>query len=293
MPAGQPFTSLCRQMASPPQAGRVDLHLHTTASDGSYTPAQVVELGRRSGLAALAITDHDTLDGIGAARAAARQSLEVIAGVEVSAEFRGQELHLLGFFVNPEDVPLNQALAHLRQSRRQRFQEMVARLADLGVRLEGESGEEAKDGVTLGRRHLAEMLVRSGHADSIRQAFQRYLGERGRANVPKHCLPVAEAIRLIRSAGGVAAWAHPANDCSEGTLRTLRDQGMQAVEVDFPSCRYSRQRELRSLASRLELAVTGGSDCHGPDHAHHAIGRCGLSREELEELRSKIDRKEV
>src|SRR5438105_6809004 len=127
MPGGQPFTSLCQQLARPKLAGRVDLHLHTTASDGAYTPGEIVDLARRSGLAALAITDHDILEGIGPARQAAGEHLEVIAGVEVTAEFRGHELHLLGFFFRPDDEALNRALASLRRDRIDRFHDMVER----------------------------------------------------------------------------------------------------------------------------------------------------------------------
>src|SRR5438105_2742113 len=154
MPAGQPFTNLCQQMAKPRTAGRADLHVHTTASDGEYSPAEIVDLARRSGLAAVAITDHDTLDGIGPARAAAGGHLEIIAGVEITAEFRGKEIHLLGYFFRPDDGALNAALADLSQQRRARFHEMVARLHGLGIPLE--SRVQTEGSVALGRRHVAE-----------------------------------------------------------------------------------------------------------------------------------------
>ena len=175
MPAGQPFTRLCEHLARPRFAGRVDLHVHTTASDGDYSPAQIVDLARRSGLSALAITDHDTLEGIGPARQAAAEHLEVIAGVEISAEFRGRELHLLGYFFRPEDEALNRGLADLRQGRIDRFQEMVERLGALGIPLEAEAAR-GNGKMALGRRHLAEMLVKAGRADTVRQAFQQVPG---------------------------------------------------------------------------------------------------------------------
>src|SRR5690606_7052185 len=117
MPARQPFTYMCQQLARGPRAGRADLHLHTTASDGAYTPAEVVDLARRSGLAAIAVTDHDTLAGVGPARAAAPASLEVIDGVEITCEFRGRELHLLGYFIDPQSRPLLDALTSIRVGR--------------------------------------------------------------------------------------------------------------------------------------------------------------------------------
>jgi 3',5'-nucleoside bisphosphate phosphatase len=290
MPAGQPFTSLCQQMARPASAGRVDLHIHTTASDGTYTPAEVVDLACRSGLSALAVTDHDILDAIGPARTAAAGRLEVIAGVEISAEFRGKELHLLGYFFDPDDAALNKALADSRRQRSERFQEMVERLRHQGVPLEDEAWPSTRGTIALGRRHLAEMLVKAGRAGNVRQAFFRYLGDHGRVAVPKRNMPVAEAISLIRAAGGVASWAHPSSDCTKTSLQELRDLGMQAVETDFPSCRPGRRHELRALAGRLNLAITGGSDCHGPGLPRRAIGACGLNAKELEVLRAQADR---
>src|SRR5436305_5920696 len=171
MPAQQPFTTLCRLVAQArPHTDRADLHLHTTHSDGSYTPVQVVELALRSGLCAIAITDHDTQEGVAPARAAAAGTgLEVIAGVEISTEHQGRELHLLGYFVSTEDAALAQALEELRRRRAERFHEMIERLRGQGVSLptlEVPSGAHA-----LGRRHLAELLVRQGKVSTIREAF--------------------------------------------------------------------------------------------------------------------------
>src|SRR5262245_44194786 len=240
MPARQPFTRLCQAMAQPHAAGRADLHLHTTFSDGSYTPAQIVDLARRSGLTAIAITDHDTLEGIQPARAAARGPLEVISGVEITTEFRGKELHLLAYFADLTDTSLRCALHHLRKDRLNRFHEMVERVRGLGVSLTAEHLPDATHGGTLGRRHLAESIVRAKRARTIREAFQRFLGDHCRAAVPKRCLPVAEAIGLVRAAGGVAGWAHPSYDCSRESLEELRSIGLEAIEVHFPSCRPGR-----------------------------------------------------
>jgi predicted metal-dependent phosphoesterase TrpH len=284
MPARQPFTALC-QAAAGPQTGRADLHLHTTYSDGSYTPTQVVELARRSGLAAVAITDHDTLGGIDEATRAAGSRLEIIPGVEISTVYRDRELHLLGYFVRPEDAALRDALEQLRVHRRGRFWDMVERLRDCGVCLEDEElGVQPSNG-SLGRRHLAEMLVKARRAGSVREAFHRYLHDGGRVALPKVRLPVAEALDRVRAAGGVASWAHPSYDCQEETLAELRDRGLGAVEAVFPSARPSRQRELRSWAAALGLAVTGGSDCHGPEPVRRAIGSCSITTAELEAVR--------
>jgi predicted metal-dependent phosphoesterase TrpH len=286
MPARQPFTALCQAAARSRVSGRADLHIHTRHSDGLYTPVEIVDLARRSGLAAIAITDHDTLSGVQPAREAARGlALEVVAGVEISAEYRGRELHLLGYFVNLENSSLLAALSRLRQHRTDRFWEMAARLRQSGVAVDDAALRAFAGTGTLGRRNLAEFLVQTRRAGSVREAFARYLGDRGRISVPKIRLPVAEAIACVHGAGGVAAWAHPSYDCTRETLGELRRLGLGAVEVAYPVTRVSHSRELRGLAAELGLAVTGGSDCHGPGHPRRAVGACSVTGEELERLR--------
>lgn len=285
MPTGQPFTRLCRSLAQSRHHGRADLHIHTTCSDGRYTPAQVVELARRSGLPALAITDHDTLAGIAPARKAAGDSLEVIAGVEISTVHEGRELHLLAYFVDRDDGPLGEALRHLRERRRHRFFAMADRLRSLGVPLEDDALTALADGETVGRRHLAQLLVDSRRAATVREAFQRFLGDHGRVNVPKERLDVHEAIDLVNEEGGVAGWAHPGSACTWEALRDLYNSGMRAIEVEWPAVKQRRSRELRDWAKALGMAVTGGSDCHGPDEPRRAIGACGVNGEELDALR--------
>jgi predicted metal-dependent phosphoesterase TrpH len=264
------------------------LHLHTTHSDGRYTPAQLVDLARRSGLAAIAVTDHDTVSGVAeAAAASAATGVEMIAGVEISAEHRGAELHLLGYFVNTENEPLLRMLERLGRDREGRFWEMAARLRTCGVAVEDHELRAFAGQGTLGRRNLAEFLVQTRRAGSVREAFARYLGDRGRANVPKARLPVAEAIARVRGAGGVAAWAHPSYDCTRDSLTELRAAGLGAVEVEYPGARPARKRELRAVAAELGLAVTGGSDCHGPEQPRRTVGACSISADELERLRQR------
>jgi predicted metal-dependent phosphoesterase TrpH len=282
MPAREPFTHLCRELARGRCAGRADLHLHTTFSDGLYTPTQVVDLARRSGLSAIAITDHDTTAGVKEARAAAGTALEVVAGVEITAEHCQRELHLLAYFVDLNDDPLQAALKEIRRGRVERFGAMIERLRRCGVSID--EGEPCSADAP-GRRHLAEMLVRQGKAGSVREAFNRWLADGGVAEVPKKRLPVAEAIALVRGSGGVAAWAHPAYDGTGETLAELARLGLGAVEVEFPDVRRGRTRELRSWAEALGLAITGGSDCHGP--RRKTIGSCTISDEELEQLRHR------
>jgi predicted metal-dependent phosphoesterase TrpH len=289
MPAGQPFTALCQLAARGPHAGRVDLHVHTTHSDGTYTPAQVVDLARRAGLAAVAVTDHDTLGGVPiACDAATGSGVEIVAGVEITSEYRQRELHLLAYFIALDHAGLMAALADIRRHRVERFREMVERLRGRGVSLEGDEQRVQGSPEALGRRHLAEMLVRARRVSTVREAFQRYLGDRGGVNVPKKRLPVEEALALVREAGGVAAWAHPPYDCTQDNLAELRQHGLGAVEVEYPDFRRSRTLELRGWAKQLDLAVTGGSDCHGP--GRRSVGCCTVSADEFARLRPIVSR---
>ncbi len=285
MPARQPFTALCQTLARPRLVARADLHIHTTHSDGNYTPCQVIDLARRSGLAAVSITDHDCVDGLTSARRAAGNDVEVISGVEITTCFRNRIVHLLGYFFEPGEPRLVAALAELREQRAGRFQEMVTRLRSFGIALDNKDACRSADGETLGRRHLAALLVKAGRAATVREAFLRYLGDGGRVAVPHVGLPVAEAITRVRGAGGVAAWAHPSYDCSRETLVELRDMGLDAIEAEYPGFRRSRVQDLRRLAASLGLAITGGSDCHGPDNVRRTLGACTISTEELDALR--------
>ncbi len=287
MPRRQPFTALCRAAASSGLTGRADLHVHTTHSDGVYTPAQVVELARRAGLRALAITDHDTISGIEPARAAAGSQLEIIPAVEVSAEYQGREFHALGYFIRIDDADLLAALKRICAQRMARFWDMVERLRGCGVALNEASLSEPPNAVSLGRRHLAQILVDERHVGSVQEAFVRYLSDHGRVVVPKERLPVAEAIRLIRGAGGVASWAHPSYDCTAENLATLRGLGLGAVEVAYPSRQQGRERRLRALVASVALAVSAGSDCHGPEPVDRTVGSRSVTAEELELLRSR------
>ncbi len=285
MPARQPFTALCQALARRRGPVHADLHLHTRHSDGNYTPAQLVDLACRSGLGAIALTDHDTVNGVAEAREAADTRLEVISAVEISAVWREREFHLLGYFVRSDDAALNCALDRLRAARLERFWEMVERLRACGVPVESEELKRLAGAGVLGRRHLAEWLVQARRAGSVREAFLRYLGDGGRVALPKVRLPVAEAAALVRGAGGVASWAHPSYDCTREALLELRGLGLGALEAEYPSHRPGRVRELRELAASLGLEITGGSDCHGPDEPRRAVGARGISEQELERLR--------
>ena len=282
---GSPFTRLCGRLALLRDPGRADLHTHPTFSDGTHTPAGLVERARKAGLKAVAVTDHDTTAGVEPARSAAAGTVEVIAGVEITAEFRGHELHLLGYFVRPDDPALSAALADLRASRRERLTEMARRLRPLGPSVE-DAVAAFPDDVSLGRRHLARLLIAAGHARSLHGAFAGWLARPELAGVPKRRLPAADAIALVRGAGGATSWAHPPADADLRTLEELRDMGLAAVECAYPWPSRVHETRLRQLARAAGLAVTGGSDSHDPDQPTRAVGARSVTLEEVARIRA-------
>jgi len=287
MPAGQPFTRLCQLLSRPALTERADLHMHSTFSDGLYTPAQLVDLAKRSGLAAIALTDHDTLAGVEVLQRAAEDSgVEIVPGVEISCAYASHEVHILAYFVDMNCSALTDSLDNLKQRRRERFLEMVERLKAQGVELNLSSING--DLAVLGRRNLADLLVAQRKVSTVREAFLRYLGNNSRATVPKQCLPVEEALQLVRTAGGIASWAHPWDRDVWPTLVQLTTWGLGAVEAEYPTHRPTKVQTLRRMASELKLAITGGSDCHGPGEPRRVPGARSVTRDELDRLRPKV-----
>ena len=291
MPRGDPFTQFCRQISQAGRAVVADLHLHSTASDGDYTPSQVVALAAVANLKAIALTDHDTFAGLPAARESALQfpahhRPEVIAGVEVSALFEGREVHILGLLVDTENDPLKRAMERIAESRSVRFRDFVQHFHRNGTALdEGRVHAVFAGTACPGRRHLAGLLVDSGFARSRYDAFMRFLNPATSAVPPKALLPAEGAIRLIHEAGGIASLAHPSADCDSEVLLRFQELGLNAEEVEFPASTASRTQQLRGWAEELGWAITGGSDCHGADHPGRTIGSRGVTAGELGVLR--------
>ncbi len=289
MPHGDPFTQFCQQISEADRTVAADLHLHSTASDGDFTPSQVVAFAAGAKLKAIALTDHDTCAGLAAAREAALQfpeshRPEIVAGVEVSAEFEGREVHILGLFVDPENEPLKSALARIAASRAVRFRDFVDQFRGAGLDIdEGRVLAILAGTVCPGRRHAANLLVDSGFAHSRYDAFQRFLNPALPSISPKALLPAEEAIRLIHGAGGIASLAHPASDYDRAVLGRFGELGLRAIEAEHPSASVGRSADLRAWAGVLGWAITGGSDCHGP--GNRTIGSCGLSLAEWKQLK--------
>ena len=288
MPKHSPFTALCGQLARLGSPPRADLHVHTTASDGEYAPAEVVSLARQAKLCAVAVTDHDTLAGVVEARSAAEGHIEVVSGVEMSVDCDGRELHLLGYFVRTDYAELNNVLAAVCASRRERFRHFVTRLAERGAILPDASVEALEASTpSLGRRHVATLLVAAGHARTRSEAFHKLLNPLRTVVRDKQLVPIAEAIPLVHAAGGVTSLAHPPSDMTEAQFARLRDLGLDALEAVYPWGRNSATARLRAVAARLGFAVSGGSDCHGPEPAHRRIGSHAVTPAELAALRER------
>jgi predicted metal-dependent phosphoesterase TrpH len=247
---------------------RLDLHVHSTASDGSLDPAEVARAAARGGLDVISLADHDTTEGIGpASRAAASLKVEIIPAVEVSSTHEGWEVHVLGYFVDPSDPEFLAYQERALRRRDERMQEMVRRLRHQGVEVHFKDVRRvAHDGPgPVGRPHLARALIHAGVVDSFDDAFRRLIGNRHPAFVPTQLLEPAQAVRLIVGAGGIAVWAHPPVELLEVLLPGLVQAGLRGIEVYRPRTPPDRILRLESVARTAGLLISGGSDWHGPE----------------------------
>jgi 3',5'-nucleoside bisphosphate phosphatase len=252
--------------------GEVDLHMHSTASDGSLAPSAVVEAARKAGLAAIALTDHDTLGGLREAELAAEPfGIRVIAGAELSAHDGAREIHLLALHISRRDV-LESQLSTFRDAREVRAQNIVERLRRLGVNVELDAVMEEAAGGAVGRPHVARALIRGGHVRDSREAFDRFLGAGRPGFIEKQRLEVREAIALTHSAGAIAVWAHPGPDGRRERLEPLVDMGLDGIEVRHPGHVSEDVKRISALADFFGLVPSGGSDWHGSTEGPRTIG---------------------
>lgn len=258
----------------------IDLHVHTNASDGTFFPPEVVRLAQEKGLKAIAITDHDTIEGNEEAiKEGVKRGFEVIPGVEISCNHTTGEVHLLGYFVDLESETLKRRLALLRSYREERNPEIIRRLRTMGLDITYEEVREVAGRGSIGRPHIAQVLKEKGYVFSNQDAFERYLKKGAPAYVPKELLPIEEAIGLIKEAGGIPIVAHPMQNRSiplygvERFIRELVEAGVEGVEVYYSTHSREDTATLLSIAKKYGLIVTGGTDFHGEIKPGIELGR--------------------
>lgn len=278
-----------------------DLHTHTLASDGMNEPAENVRLASEKGLAALAITDHDTVAGVKEAlEAGARLGVTVVPGVEISTMAAGKDIHVLGYYIDPENEVFLQRLASLRRTRDERNLKIIANLHRLGMPVSMEEvisgiGRELKPDETVGRPHIADALVRRGYAENMRDAFDRYLAQGKPAYASQERIMPAEACAWIREAGGTPVLAHPGLYGDDGLVRAiLQEAHPDGIEVYHSDHGPDEERRYCEIAREFGLIVTAGSDYHGERQGivfHGDIGSRRISIEVLEELKAARERR--
>ena len=276
--------------AGPERAGAafVDLHTHSTASDGTLPPDQVVESAKRCGLAAIALTDHDTINGVPAARAAGESlGVRVIAGTELSAFQDEHEVHLLALHVTQIES-LEKRLSELRSLRYTRAERIVEKLNSLGVELTLDEVLKESNGGAVGRPHVARALIARGAVHDFRDAFMRYLGTAGSAFVPKARLSIEDAIGISHEAGALAIWAHPGDGGRRERLEPLVAAGLDGIEVRHPSHSPEDVKRLQALTDFFGLVQSGGSDWHGASEGPRRLGIMNVPAEWLEKQDERV-----
>lgn len=247
----------------------VDLHAHSCKSDGSLTPTELVELAVSKNLAAVALTDHDTEAGIDEALAAAEgKDIEVVPGIEFSTEYEGRDIHVVGLYIDHKNESFQKYLKQFRDSRDLRNRKMCAKLQECGLDVRYEDMIKEFAGSVMTRAHYARYLFQKGYVKSMPEAFDRYVGDNAPCFIPREKVTPCQAVRLISDTGGVAVLAHPilyhlSDERLEKLVSQLKDEGLTAIEAVYSTYNASEERQIRNLAKKYDLLLSGGSDFHG------------------------------
>jgi predicted metal-dependent phosphoesterase TrpH len=265
-----------------------DLHLHTQFSDGTFSPEELVAQARRHDLAAIALTDHDTVEGCSRTAAASQAAgIEFVPGTELTAEQDGNELHILGYLIDTQNPRLLAEIAHFQTVRQNRIREMVARLQAIRVPLQAQSVFALANCRSPGRPHVARALVEAGLCANLDEAFERFLKKNRPAWVPKFKMSAARAIELIHQSGGLAVLAHPGLNRSDEVIPAMVEAGLDGIECFHTKHSTATSQHYLQIAARFRLLVTGGSDCHGLSKGKPIIGSVKLPIEHVEKLRQR------
>lgn len=269
-----------------------DLHLHTQFSDGTYSPEEVAGWGKKFGFTALALTDHDTVEGCARMAAACDAAgIEFIPGTELTAEQAGNELHILGYFLDTQNPKLLTEIAKFQAVRQNRIREMVARLNELNVPLAADAVFALANCSSPGRPHVARALVKAGLCASLDEAFERYLKMNRPAWVPKMKMSALDGIELIHQAGGFAVMAHPGLNRTDEVIPDLVDAGLDGIECFHTKHSTATSQHYLKLADKHRLLVTGGSDCHGLSKGKPLIGTVKLPYSYVEKLKAACSKR--
>ncbi|WAM34524.1 PHP domain-containing protein [Caldicellulosiruptor morganii] len=278
----------------------IDLHIHTTISDGTYSPEEVVLLAKEKGLSAIAITDHDTTDGVKmAVKKGQDVGIKVISGVEISADFE-IEMHILGLFIDVDNTLLQGKLKMLEMFRKERNPKIIEKLRKMGYDISMEDVERVAAGDVIGRPHIARVLVQKGYFEDTKAVFENLLGFGKPAYVKKEKLKPYEAIEAIKKAGGLAILAHPhrylyLEEGPEDVFEELKEYGLDGIEVYHSDHTDRETKQLFEIARKLDFLISGGSDFHGANKPDIEMGRgrgnLNVGEEILEELERKVKRR--
>ena len=263
-----------------------DLHCHTTASDGLLTPTELISLAAELGLKGIGITDHDTIQGWKEAEEAGeKHQIQILRGIELSTEWQGKEVHILGYEMNGSSNNLNDKLRYLRQAREQRMLKILDRLEAQEIHISVDEVQQFAQGESIGRPHIAHALMERGYVRSIGEGFDRYIGIGAPAYVPRYKLTPEEGIEIVRAAHGVAVLAHPGVQRLEEGIPAWVKVGLQGIEVIHSDHKPEDEKKFRTIAQDYHLLTTGGSDFHGEARKPGVeLGRWGVSLDVIQKI---------
>lgn len=268
------------------QVNVADLHVHTTASDGAYSLPEVADMAAGTGLEIVAITDHDSVSSLDEAHRIT--AVEVVPGVELSSQFGPtREVHILGYFLDITSERLRATLADLQKNRRARLHAILEKLSEANIDLDPRDLLDMAEGTSVGRLHVAELLIEKGHVGSMYEAFRNFLGPEGTAFVPKTRLSVPDAIELVHSSGGAAVLAHPGSTFTADEIRSFAADGLDGIEAHYPRHTLAETENSIRLSAELNMIVTGGSDFHGRRASDIPLGAVRISRTDVDKLRDR------